>query len=83
MIQATLELRPRDFQEAKYGPFKLRILPHASRTFQAISHRVLARPCVARDGSQARAYRWYALATVRSLKLHFTEGDDFRPFEHP
>ncbi len=83
VIQATHELRPRDFQEARHGPFKLRILPHASRAYQANLHRVLAQPCAARDGGQPRAYRWHALATVRSLKRHLKEGDPFRPFEHP
>lgn len=83
VIVATSELRPRDFHQSRYGPFKLRILPHASRRFQSILHRGFARPCTARAQSNPRAYRWHWLAAVRSLKRHLKDGGDFSVFEHP
>lgn len=83
VIQATHELRPRDFQMREHGPFKLRILPDAARRFQAILHRGMRQACVAKDEQEPRAYCWHWLATARSLKRHLKEDSAFRPFEHP
>jgi CRISPR-associated endonuclease Cas1 len=83
VIQATHELRPRDFQAVNQGPYKLRILPQAARQFQLILHQGLRQACVAKEETEARAYCWHWLATARSLKRHLKEETAFRPFEHP
>jgi len=83
VIQATHELRPRDFQQVQHGPFKLRIMPQAARSFQEILHRGLRQPCLANGETEPRAYCWHWLATARSLKRHLKEDAAFRPFEHP
>ena len=83
VIQATHELRPRDFQAVNQGPYKLRILPQAARQFQLILHQGLRQACVAKEETEARAYCWHWLAMARSLKRHLKEETAFRPFEHP
>lgn len=83
VIAATYRLKPQDFQPDKNGPFPLRIVHGASKTFIALLHSTLTTHCVGVGQTEPRPYRQQLAAVIRSLHRHLVNPNaPFQVFRH-
>jgi len=84
VIEATYELRVKQFQPMAQGPFALGLAPLASRRFQELLHRSLALAAAGQDQSEPCSYHRQFIRQARSLRRHLQDvGQPFVPFSYP
>jgi CRISPR-associated endonuclease Cas1 len=84
VLEAVRHLHRRDFRRTPDGPFALRILPRAARTFALLIHTAFARAVRGRLQAEPVSYRMQFLRQARSLRRHLLDPEHpFHPFEHP